>query len=289
MSTRAEVNTREVEALISMIDDPDENIYKQIRKKIISYGKPIVPLLEEAWETEDLGDLFNSRVDALLKKIHFNDILDRMQAWITSKRNLMEGLMLICNYRYPDLNRQAWEQEFARIHESFQLDLLDKMPAKHRVHMCNSVLFRGYRFKEEKEFPHSSQALYLNEVIRNRRGGPLALSLIYLLVAQSLGLPIYWVDLPVSNISMLAYVENSEVKFFINARAQGATVDTRNIGILLESLKLEEAPEFYVCRSSVPIVLRQLDDLISAYEKEEADLRVSELSRLRELLLDRKR
>jgi len=41
---------RELKALISLTDEPDERIFNEITEKIILYGIDAIPLLEESWE-----------------------------------------------------------------------------------------------------------------------------------------------------------------------------------------------------------------------------------------------
>ena len=54
---------KEIKALIHLIDDPDEQIFNQIREKILSIGNEVIPLLEEAWENQNLGVLYQSRIE----------------------------------------------------------------------------------------------------------------------------------------------------------------------------------------------------------------------------------
>ena len=43
--------TKELNALFTLIDDPDEEVYTTVSSKIIGYGKGIIPNLENLWET----------------------------------------------------------------------------------------------------------------------------------------------------------------------------------------------------------------------------------------------
>ena len=43
--------TREINALFTLIDDPDEEVYSTVSEKLIAYGKGIIPNLEHLWET----------------------------------------------------------------------------------------------------------------------------------------------------------------------------------------------------------------------------------------------
>ena len=57
------MSENEIRALITLIDDPDEEVYLQVRDRIVSLGDDVVPVLERAWEYDDLGDLFRNRID----------------------------------------------------------------------------------------------------------------------------------------------------------------------------------------------------------------------------------
>jgi len=41
---------KELKALISLLDEPDGDVYEQIRGKIHAYGIDAIPVLESAWE-----------------------------------------------------------------------------------------------------------------------------------------------------------------------------------------------------------------------------------------------
>ena len=43
---------REITALLHLIDDPDEDVYSTVSDKIISFGKEIIPNLENLWENK---------------------------------------------------------------------------------------------------------------------------------------------------------------------------------------------------------------------------------------------
>lgn len=36
--------TKELNALFTLIDDPDEEVYSTVSQKIVGYGKPIIPI-----------------------------------------------------------------------------------------------------------------------------------------------------------------------------------------------------------------------------------------------------
>ncbi len=56
------LNANEIEALINLIDDPDENIYQQVKERIVSIGESAIPSLENVWELNTFGQEFQQRI-----------------------------------------------------------------------------------------------------------------------------------------------------------------------------------------------------------------------------------
>jgi hypothetical protein len=44
------VETKEINALFTLIDDPDEEVYSTVSNRIIDFGRGIIPNLEDLWE-----------------------------------------------------------------------------------------------------------------------------------------------------------------------------------------------------------------------------------------------
>ena len=56
------MNTNEIKALVSLLDDEDKEVLLHVEQKIISMGDPIIPYLEEEWENN-----FNPAVQKKMK------------------------------------------------------------------------------------------------------------------------------------------------------------------------------------------------------------------------------
>ena len=67
------INKKELNALIHLLDDPDEIIYSEIRKKFVSLGPPAIPHLESAWEnTYDI--IMQKRIEQIIHHIQFSKL-----------------------------------------------------------------------------------------------------------------------------------------------------------------------------------------------------------------------
>lgn len=286
------MSENEIRALISLIDDPDEGIYQQVRERLIAIGVPVVPVLERAWETDELGDLYRNRIEDLLHTIHVEDVHDRLKAWhAAGGDDLLAGALLVCRYRYTDLDEQRFRAKLAAIRQDIWLELNDNLTAFERVRVFNHIFFKVHGFKGNKRNYHAPQNSYINEVLDSRTGNPLSLSILYQVLAEELGLPLRGVNLP--NHFVLAYLDEDSigagpgqqhVLFYVNAFSEGDILGRNEIDEFLRKLDIDARESFYQPCSNIDIVRRQLNNLVHSYERSGDPMRAEELKRLRGLL-----
>lgn len=290
------MSDNEIRALITLIDDPDEDIYLEVRSRIVSLGGPVVADLERAWETDDLGDLFRNRIEDILHTIHLGGVTDRLKAWRDAGgEDLLEGAMIISRYRYPELDEQKVKARLASIRQDIWLELNDHLTAFEKVRVFNHIFFQVHGFKGNKRNYHAPQNSYLNEVLDSRKGNPLSLAIIYQVLAEDLGLPLHGVNLP--NHFVLAYLDEESiggadsgqdgeesVLFYVNAFSGGDILGRNEINEFLEKLNIAPRPSFYSPCTNIDIIRRQLNNLANSYSKLGDSERAEDLERLRDLL-----
>jgi hypothetical protein len=52
-----------IQALVRLIDDPDEMVFQQVRDELMKFGTQVLPVLEQSWEQDYYGLLFQDRVE----------------------------------------------------------------------------------------------------------------------------------------------------------------------------------------------------------------------------------
>jgi regulator of sirC expression with transglutaminase-like and TPR domain len=292
----AHMSDNEIRALITLIDDPDEDIYLEVRNRIVSLGGPVVPDLERAWESDDLGDLFRNRIEDILHTIHMAAVQERLIEWRNSgAEDLLEGALLISRYRYPDLDEQKVKARLASIRQDIWLELNDHLTAFEKVRVFNHIFFHVHGFKGNKRNYHAPQNSYLNEVLDSRKGNPLSLAIIYQVLAEDLGLPLRGVNLP--NHFVLAYLDEDSIGgadsgqdgeesilFYVNAFSNGDILGRNEITEFLEKLNIEPRSSFYSPCTNLDIIRRQLNNLANSYAKQGDSERAQDLEGLRDLL-----
>lgn len=99
------VATKEIKALIQLIDDPSDEIFATVREKIISFGEAVIPELEICWETKNYGLTFQDRVANIIHDIQFQKTIGALSSWLdSSERSLLDGATLVTRYVYPDID-----------------------------------------------------------------------------------------------------------------------------------------------------------------------------------------
>lgn len=266
----------EIQALVALIDDPDPDIYDHVRGRILSLGRPVVPVLEDAWEKDGLGDLFRNRVEDLLHDIHVDLTFHQLRAWSkTGGEDLLEGALAVCRYRYAELNEAEVRQRLATLRQDIWLELNDNLTAFEKVRVFNHIFFQVHGFKGNKRNYHAPQNSYINEVLDSHKGNPLSLAIIYQVLAEELDLPMRGVNLP--GHFVLAYMDETgvaaselghgDVLFYVNAYSQGDILGKSEIDEFLGKLDLPAEESFYQPCTNVDIIRRLLNNLLNSYEK----------------------
>jgi len=290
------MNVNEIDALINLIDDPDEEIYAQVREKIVSYGEVVIPHLENIWELNSFGLEFQQRIEDIIHVIQFDSVYTALERWTKDGgKDLFEGALLISRYQYPDLDELEAKENLMKIRQDIWLELNDDLTALEKVKVFNHVLFDLQGFRGNRKNYHAAQNSYINTVLESKKGNPLSLSLLFIVIADSLGIPIYGVNLP--NHFLLAYLDefnimkylegrgheesdDPEVLFYVNAFSKGTIVHKSEITQYLEQINLEPKKEFFLPCSNLVIIRRILNNLVHSYDRLGYPEKVRELKKL---------
>ncbi|RAI85967.1 transglutaminase-like domain-containing protein [Algoriphagus yeomjeoni] len=273
----------ELNALVSLLDDSDREVRMHVRDRIISLGNDIIPFLEKKWENSFNPDI-QKEIEELVHDLQFSLLKTRLIDWRdTDDRDLLTGLWIINTYQYPDLEYSKLNAEMHQIYFDVWTAFKNDLTPYEQVRAINNVLFNTLRFSANTKNFHSPANSMLSSVLDSKRGNPLTLCSIYLLVAKKLGLPIYGVNLP--NLFVLTY-KSSDVTFYINAFNKGLIFSRKDIFNYLEQLKIEPKDDYFEPCAHLQIMLRMFRNLENSFEKlGEAD-KVQEIKELIALLND---
>jgi len=284
-------NSKEISALVKLLDDPDQEIYKHVEERLLAYGNEVIDFLENAWE-HSLDSLLQQRIENIVHKIQFTNVKEDLNLWYQSGAfDLLQGALVINRYQYPDLNEEKIILQIEEIKREIWLGLQYEMSSIEKIKLINHVFYNVYGFSGNTKNHHDPQNSYINQVLESKKGNQISLAIIYSTLAQKLDIPVYGVNLPQHFI--LGYIDESKreeqefgVLFYINAFNKGAIFGKHDVDQFLRQLNLDPLPGFYAPCSNVEIIRRVIRNLISAYENLGSRDKVEELKELQDILIN---
>lgn len=279
------INQTEVNSLIKLLDDPDQEIYNHVHDKLLSYGSEAIEHLESAFE-QAFDPIQQERIANLVHEIQFGIVKNDLKLWLHGGAfDLLQGILVINRYQYPDLDEQKIINQIEAIKRDVWIQMMNEASPAEQVKLINHVFYHIYGFSGNTSNHLDPQNSYLSQVLESKKGNQISLAIIYSIVAQKLDIPVYGVNLPQHFI--LAYVDETQqsdfesgILFYINAFNKGFIFGRRDVDQFLKQLNLKADKQFYEPCSNTDIIKRVLRNLISAYEHLGAADKVAEVNEL---------
>jgi regulator of sirC expression with transglutaminase-like and TPR domain len=273
-----EMNLKEVIALITLLDDPDDGIYSEVKNRFIVLGPPAIPHLETAWENS-FDALMQKRIEGIIHTIQFKALQNALKYWAENEQDdLFKGCSIIARYQYPDLDENKLKKQLNQIKQDVWLELHDDLTALEKVKIINHILFEVHQFGGNISNYHAPQNSFINVVLETKKGNPVMLSVIYTLICKELNIPVYGVNLPQHFV--LAYVNDltnlfdpshktlsDNILFYVNPFSKGLIFNQSDIDSFIKQLKIEPETKYYLPCSNLDIIKRILNNLIYSFDK----------------------
>lgn len=272
---------RELRCLVALLDEEDPSSLELVRRQILSIGNPVLPFLEEvrAKAQPELA----ARLDAVTRQLRFQNLKeDFLKLSLSRQADLEQGAWLIAHFGYPGVDTASYSRWLDEVAQ----EVLDALPARademERFQRLNTHLFHVLGFCGNEKRYYDPENSYLNRVIDTRRGIPVSLSVVYLLLAKRLRLPAYGVGTP--GHFLVALRQEGE-PCYLDAYNKGRLMSLSDVRRMLSRGGYDYRPEFTAEASSHDILVRMMRNLISIYQKTGQSERGEMLSNLVEIML----
>ena len=197
--------TREISALFHLIDDPDEEVFGSVSDRIISFGKGIIPNLENLWENTPV-DTVQERIELLIHRLHYRDLTEEFNNWKAQPEpDLLSGAILVAKYMYPELSTTAVYAEIDKMRRNIWLELNSYLTPLEQTNVITTILYNYYNLKGNEIKYNEPNEFLINKVLDGKRGNAVSNGMIYLILADLLDVPIKAINIPRQFI--LAYFE----------------------------------------------------------------------------------
>lgn len=229
------MNISEFNALIRLLDDPDQQVYQQVKKRLLREGKEVLPLLRREWNKKLKMDEI-LKLEDIINAINFTDFNRTFKDWLLNEpNNILQGFIILSKYYFPDINEEFIIQQVNDIKKGIWLEMNFNHTALENIKIFNHFFFNVHQFKISYNF--KVQNTFLNKILSTKSGNPISLGMLYSFLAQESGLPVYGVN--AGNKFYLAYLnslspdvadlKNDEILFYIDPSSYGKLFDKASI------------------------------------------------------------
>jgi regulator of sirC expression with transglutaminase-like and TPR domain len=269
---------KELDALVSLIDEPNEDMFSQIRNKVLAYGNQAIPVLEEAW-VNTLGDSDSVRIESLIEDIRINAMISDYSYWKDEQDpKIIDGYLILMKYINPKIDGDEFGLYFEKIFKEIWLELNDNLTALEKIKVINHVLYSVNKVNTISKLPAKSDGFSLNNLTEKQNGNAYLLGTFYISIAQKLNIPVYGVDLPghfilvymddVGKQKNISSYSGEDVMFYINPANAGAVFTHNEVRHYINQMNLKLMPDYFLPTSNVNIISRIIKERITAYKLE---------------------
>jgi hypothetical protein len=285
---------KELDALVFLLDDPDQEVNKMVIDKLISCGPGIVPDLENL--TQKVPDIqIQQKLEFVIQTILHEEVTDRMKNWVHSDRdNLLEAALIIAKYNTPSIDENKLRADVEKLKRDIWLEMNYNLTPLEQVNVFNHVFYsiNGFTANNQNLFDASNN--FIDTLLETRKGNPVSLGLLYLILARELEMPVYGVNL--SQHFILSYhshaLEENEkeneirksILFYINCLNKGIIFSRDDISLFLKRINIEPQPHHYVPCDNLTIITLLVNNLIQAYEMNGIADKVNDYLKLKDIL-----
>lgn len=274
--------SEELGYLIKLIDDESDFVYSNVKEKLISYGSESVNFLNN--NADFSNPLISQRVNEIFSMINFKSIQEKFEE-LKSKNNnelLEEAIFLIASYGYPDISIDNYKMIIDKMALDIEREIYEQgfmnNSAIDIINLINGYLFDDKGFSGNSDDYYDPDNSYINKVIDRKTGIPVSISILYILIAKRINIPIFGVNLP---SHFIIKYQDSKEEFFIDPFNKGIVISKDEVLQFLDKLGMDEDEFNHIPYLKIAedreIIFRVLANLINIYTKEGNDLKVTQL------------
>lgn len=284
--------TKELSALFTLIDDPDEEVFGAVSEKIIDYGKNIIPSLEHLWETIP-DENVQQRIELLIHRLHYRDLSEDFRQWnVSGHHDLMLGALLVCKFQYPDVATAPVLQEIEKIRRNIWLELNNYLTPLEQINIVTSILYSYYGLKGGEINPQEKNEFLIHKTLEAKRGNQLSNGILYLVLAELLDIPVKAVSIPKQFV--LAYfkhgysdenLENPQekIEFYLDPTS-GQVFTHKDVASYFKRISVEPIPSFFKPQNNKAVIKNLIEESSKCFTDEKDLHKQKELQDLANLL-----
>jgi regulator of sirC expression with transglutaminase-like and TPR domain len=284
--------TKEISALFNLIDDPDHDVFNAVSEKIVEFGKPIIPNLENLWENTP-SEQIQERIELIIHRLHFTDLTEDFRQWnISGHHDLLVGSLLVSKFQYPDLTTSPVLMEVEKIRRNIWLELNNYLTPLEQVRIVTGIMYSYYSLKGNEVTYTDANEFLIHKVLESKKGNQLSNGLLYLILCELLDIPVKAIGVPKQFV--LAYFKPgyssekneqflSQIEFFIDP-SSGMVFTHKDLEHYFKRISVPPVQTYFKPLTNKKVIQHLLEELGKCFDNEKESYKKDELGNLSNLL-----
>jgi regulator of sirC expression with transglutaminase-like and TPR domain len=254
-------------ALAKLLADEDPRTLQLLQEKLAERGPEGITILESvAHEGEPTARRNATQILRILRESAAWEALAQFCATCGSHFDIEEACWLVARTRYPEFDEPAYRTRIDQMAQELRKRLTGRETPRATIEVCNHYLFRMLGFQGNRQDYYDPDNSYLNRVLDRRLGIPISLSVLYLLLARRLRLPLIGINMPAH---FLLKWQSDTTNFYFDPFHEGELLDETDCRELCQRMGVEFNPVFLSPTTPQIILLRMCNNLQVIYADRE--------------------
>jgi regulator of sirC expression with transglutaminase-like and TPR domain len=182
-------------ALMDLLDDTSPTVRKALLAEFQSMGKDGIRFLQGVGRGQNR--INGHHAHWYLTELKFADPIAEFRGFIRSMNYELEtGMFLMCRTLYPEFSIGESCSHLDSMAARCQELIVEPMSIREKCRVINRVLFHEFGYVGNAEHYSDPRNSFINQVIKRRKGIPVTLSILYILVADRCGLRLDPISVP---------------------------------------------------------------------------------------------
>ncbi|MES2773248.1 MAG: transglutaminase-like domain-containing protein [Bacteroidota bacterium] len=280
-----EIQPKEISALFTLLDDPDEEVFSTVENRLISFGTGIIPNLEHLWE-QSISEDVQERIELIIHKLHYKDLTNEFINWKNGDAELLFGALLVAKYQFPEMVAATPLQEIEKMRRNVWIELNSYLTPLEQVKVLESILYNYYKLKGGEIAYLRPNEFMIHKLLESKKGNAITTGILYMVLCEMLDIPVKVINIPQQFI--LAYFRpqvtswgseghqfDEQIKFYIDP-SSGAAYSHQDIETYFSRIHVKPVASYFKPMDNKQIIClllqefaRCFDDLQHEYKRDE--------------------
>jgi len=285
--------TKELNALFTLIDDPDEEVYSTISEKLLGFGTGIIPNLEHLWENT-ISEEVQERIEMLIHRLHYFDLTNEFIEWRDNASNdLLSGALLVSKFQYPALDTTPALKEIEKIKRNIWLELNHYLTPLEHANVLSSILYNYYKLIGSEHNYNRPEDFFIHNVLAIKKGNAISNGILYQVLCEELNINARMIGIPKQVV--IAFYDSEydpstykghpqdNIHFYADA-VSGQAFSKNDLDAYFKRINVTQAASYYKPLSNRQIIQLLMKELAKCFGNSYNKYKQTELLSLIKLL-----